>query len=104
MSRLVLLEVAMKTDFPDLYDLYFGGQVQTVYYDKHPFMLVGTTSRLTDEAKLEILLGCPQLKAYFKELFGLELRVYVTSEKAFNSIGSFAARLFARKQSALATS
>lgn len=104
MSRLVLLEVAMKKDFPDLYDLYFGGQVLGCYYDRNPFLLVGTTHRLTKEGRLEILLGCPQLKVYFKELFGIELRIYVTTEKGFNGVLPLMNRFSSRGKAELVNS
>jgi hypothetical protein len=44
MSRLVLMEVAMKEELPELYDIYFGGQIllhyKEIYQSKQIHLLL----------------------------------------------------------------
>nr|WP_263323549.1 hypothetical protein [Neobacillus sp. Marseille-Q6967] len=83
MSRLVLLEIATKYNFPNLYDIYFCGQVLLHYNEKIPFIVVGITPSLSKEGSAEILSGCKQLKDYHKQIFGIELKSFVTVEEKF---------------------
>ncbi|MED1469277.1 hypothetical protein [Bacillus salipaludis] len=83
MSRLVIMEVAMKEELSELYDIYFGGKVLLHYEEDIPFIVVGTTSNMGREAAIELLRGCEQFKALHKRLFGVEVKSFVTDEKKF---------------------
>lgn len=91
MSRLMLMEVSMKNDLPDLYEIYFGGKVLLHYEEARipedaPFIIVGTTSTMGKEAAIELIRGCEQFKEYHKQLFGIEVKSFVTDEQKFNKV------------------
>lgn len=86
MSRLVLIEVAMKEELPELYDIYFGGQLLLHYEDDIPFIVVGTTSRMSKNAAIELVRRCEQFKAYHQYLFGIEVKSFVTDDKKFKKV------------------
>lgn len=86
MSRLVLMDVAMKDDLPDLYDIYFGDKVLLHYEDEIPFIVVGTTNRMGKDAAVELLRGCERFKEYHKHIFGIEVKSFVTDEKKFKKV------------------
>jgi hypothetical protein len=86
MSRLVIMEVAMKEELPDLYDIYFGGQILIHYDEKIPFVVVATTLRMGADAAVELLSGCDQFKLYHKLLFAIDVKSYVTDEKKFKKV------------------
>ncbi|MGF6952843.1 hypothetical protein QF028_005348 [Neobacillus sp. B4I6] len=87
MSRLVLMEVAMKEELPELYDIYFGGRVLLHYEEEEvPFIVVRTTNGMGQEAAIELLRGCEQFKAYHKHLFGIEVKSFVTDDKQFKKV------------------
>jgi hypothetical protein len=94
MSRLVLLEVAMKEELPDLYDIYFGGKVLLHYEEARieqdiPFIVVGTTKGMGQEAAIELIRGCEQFKAYHKHLFGTEVKSFVMDDKQFKKVNNW---------------
>ncbi|NHM29016.1 hypothetical protein [Neobacillus terrae] len=86
MSRLLLMEVAMKEEIPELYEIYFGGSVPIYYDEKVPFIVVGTSSKMSKNAAVEFIRGCENFKEYHKELFGIEVKSFVTDEKNFKNI------------------
>ena len=86
MSRLVLMEVAMKKELPELYDIYFGGKVPLHYEEDVPFIVVGATTKMGKDAAIELLRGCEQFKAYHKHLFGIEVKSFVTDDKKFKKV------------------
>ena len=86
MSRLVIMEVAMKEELPELYDIYFGGKVLLHYEEEIPFIVVGTTTGMGQEAAIELLRGCEQFKTYHKHLFGTEVKSFVMDDKQFNKV------------------
>lgn len=86
MSRLVLLEVAMKEEWPDLYEIYFSGKVPIYYNDDIPFIVVGTSDEMGRDAAIEFLRGCEQFKAYHKHLFGIEVKSFVSDEEKFRQV------------------
>uniref|UniRef100_UPI0005EE1BA9 reverse transcriptase domain-containing protein n=1 Tax=Neobacillus niacini TaxID=86668 RepID=UPI0005EE1BA9 len=53
MSRIVIMEVAMKEELPELYDIYFGGKVLFHYEEEIPFLVVGTTSNIVADRALQ---------------------------------------------------
>lgn len=89
MSRLVLMEVAMKKEMPDLYDIYFGGQVLLHYEEDIPFIVVATTPRTIKEAAIELIRRCEQFKAYHKHLFGIEVKSFVTDHTSFKKVNNW---------------
>lgn len=86
MSRLVIMEVAMKNDFPALYDIYFGGNVLLHYEEDIPFIVVSSTSGTSKEAAIELLRGCEQFKEFHKHLFGIEVKSFLTHESNFKKV------------------
>lgn len=86
MSRIVIMEVAMKEELPELYDIYFGGKVLFHYEEEIPFIVVGTTPSMGREAAIELLRGCEQFKAYHKHLFGTEVKSFVMDDKQFKKV------------------
>lgn len=86
MSRLVLMEVAMKEELPELYEIYFGGKVPIHYNDDVPFIVVGASSNMGKSAAIEFLRGCEQFKAYHKHLFGIDVKSFVTDDKKFDKV------------------
>jgi hypothetical protein len=89
MSRLVLMEVAMKEELPELYDIYFGGQILLHYEDDIPFIVVGTTSRMSKNAAIELIRRCEQFKAYHKYLFEVEVKSFVMDDKNFKKVNNW---------------
>lgn len=70
MSRLVIMEVAMKEELPELYDIYFGGKILLHYEWKQ------IKKELSYRANLEkvILDGDRDITEAVKELEKQELR------------------------------
>ncbi|WHY01343.1 hypothetical protein [Neobacillus sp. DY30] len=89
MSRIVIMEVAMKEELPDLYDIYFGGKVLLQYEEEIPCIVVGTTSKMGKDTAIELLRGCEQFKAYHKYLFGIEVKSFVTDDKQFKKVNNW---------------
>ena len=89
MSRIVIMEVAMKEELPELYDIYFGGKVLIHYEEEIPFLVVGTTSNMGKEAAIEFIRGCEQFKAYHKYLFGIEVKSFVMDDKQFKKVSNW---------------
>jgi hypothetical protein len=86
MSRLVMMEVAMKEELPDLYEIYFRGKVLLHYKEEIPFIVVGAKSNMGKDAAVELLRGCEQFKAYHKHLFGTEVKSFVMVDKQFKKV------------------
>lgn len=84
-----MMELQMKEDLPMLYDIYFGGQVLLHYEEEIPFIVVGTTSKMEREAAIELLRGCEAFKAYYKHLFGTEVKAFVTDDKQFKKVDNW---------------
>ncbi|RDU38936.1 hypothetical protein DRW41_05110 [Neobacillus piezotolerans] len=89
MSRLVLLEVAMKTELHELHEIYFGGTVPIHYEESVPFIVVGTSQEMSEAAAVEFSRGCEQLKMFHKETFGIEVKSFVTSSNHFNKVNNW---------------
>ncbi|MFJ5762754.1 hypothetical protein ACIQAA_27220 [Neobacillus sp. NPDC093182] len=94
MSRLVLMEVAMREELPELYDIYFGGKLFLHYEDAKieedaPFIVVGATDHMGKEAAIELIRRCEQFKAYHKHLFGIEVKSFVTDDKQFKKVDNW---------------
>lgn len=86
MSRLLLMEVAMKNEYPDLYETYFGENALLYYNDKVPFIVAGLGPKISEDAIIELSLGCKEFKAYHKELFGIEVKSFVVDDKTFKKV------------------
>lgn len=91
MSRLVLMEVAMKEDLPDLYDVYFTGKILLHYEEGKikedvPFIVVGMKDDVGKEGAIEFLRGCERFKDYHKHLFGVEVKSFVTVAEEFEKV------------------
>ncbi|MFP5109619.1 hypothetical protein ACSU6B_23115 [Neobacillus sp. C211] len=95
MSRLVMMEVAMKEELPELYDIYFGGNILLHYEDVNyhqddvPFIVVGMKDGVSKEGAIEFTRGCEQFKAYYKHLFGTEVKSFVTVEEEFKKVDNW---------------
>jgi hypothetical protein len=94
MSRLVIIEVSMKDELPELYEIYFGGKVLLHYEEPRipqdePFIVVGTTSGMGREAAFELMRGCEQFKAYHKHLFGINVKSFVMDDRKFKKINNW---------------
>jgi len=90
-SKLVMMEVAMKDELPELYDIYFGGKILLHYEDVKidgdvPFIVVGMKDGVGKPGAIEFLRGCEQFKAYHKQLFGIEVKSFVTVESDFKKV------------------
>lgn len=86
MSRLVLMEVAMKDELPELYDIYFGGKILLHYEESVPFIVVGTTEKMGKKAAFELMKGCQGFKFYHQKLFDIEVKSFVTYEEEFKKV------------------
>lgn len=86
MSRIMLMEVVMENDLPDLYEIYFSGKVPIYYNDEIPFIVVGASSEMGEEAGVELMSGCKQFKVYHQQLFGIEVKAFVTDKKKFSEV------------------
>ncbi|KON83555.1 hypothetical protein AF332_27820 [Sporosarcina globispora] len=94
MSRLIMMEVAMKEELPELYDIYFGGNILLHYEDVKnekdiPFIVVGMTDGVGEAGAIEFLRGCEQFKVYHKHLFGVEVKSFVTVADKFKQVDNW---------------
>ena len=94
MSRLVMMEVAMKEELPELYDIYFGENIllhyENIKYEKDvPFIVIGMQEGVGEAGAIEFLNGCEQFKAYHKHLFGVEVKSFVTSADNFKQVNNW---------------
>lgn len=94
MSKLVIIEVAMKMEDPELFDIYFGNnalihyQEMPQYFDELdvPFLVVGMKKDMSENAATEFMQNCPGFKKYHRILIGKEVKSYVTSEEEFKKV------------------
>ncbi|MEH7749387.1 hypothetical protein V7659_30930, partial [Neobacillus drentensis] len=69
-----------------------GGQIHLHYEENlpiktdSPFIVVGTTSRMSKDAAIEFMRGCEQFKAYHKHLLGIVVKSFVTDDKKFKKV------------------
>lgn len=81
-----MMEVAMKEELPELYEIYFGGQILLHYEEEVPFIVVGMTDEVSKDGAIEFILGCKQFKEYHKHLFGIEVKSFVTTDNKFKKV------------------
>lgn len=94
MSKLVVIEVAMKLKDPVLHEIYFGKnaiihyQEPPIYNDEYdvPILVVGMKKTMNKKAATEFLLNCPGFKKYHKILFGKDVKSYITTEDKFKQV------------------
>lgn len=95
-SKLIIIEVAMNMENPELCDIYFGNNAVLHYQEPPfhidnldvPFLIVGMKKGLSEDAATEFMLNCPEFKKFHKMLFGKEVRTFITTEGEIKKLKS----------------
>lgn len=94
--QLLIIEIAMKKEDPELFDIYFGNNA-ILHYQEPPinddyyvaFLIVGIKKGASEEATVEFMLNCPGFKKYHEMLLERKVKTYLVTENQLKKINKW---------------